>query len=252
MAAQRIDSPIALEGVREVVGEVRGEVPVFPESARSLLSRTRLRCQKGGIVHDAMDCVECDRFINFRPSPDLRTVTIRCQWHRDDPVSDLMTLASAAVQVAPETPVLAADDIAIEHNVRHLIVARGGDLLGIVSRTDLLEPVYRGETVADRMTRQVWAVPPDARLEDVADAMRRHRIGCFPVVDSGVLVGIVSRGDLHKVGVSESRLGERRCAACGSHRDVSRHLSLGDVDYCLECIERALAPTDRFDLGGGD
>jgi len=48
----------------------------------------------------------------------------------------------------------------------------------------------------DIMTRKVVTVRPDSTISEAAAQMVRHRISAVPVVDDGLLVGIISEGDL--------------------------------------------------------
>ena len=47
----------------------------------------------------------------------------------------------------------------------------------------------------DIMTQSVITAPPNATVEQLARTMLKHRIGAIPIVESGRLVGIVSRAD---------------------------------------------------------
>ena len=205
---------IALEGVREVEGRV--DATAHPHAARELLAATHLSCQKGGPEHDALDCVHCARFVNFRPSRDRETVTVRCQWAPDDPVSDLMTLLCALATVEADWCIDDADRRARRLGIRHLLVTRGKDLVGIVCRCDLVPPPAEGEYVVDRMQTELIAVRPDATLRGAADLMRGRAVGCLPVVEDGQLVGVVTRGDLRRAGVDEALLGARVWEVFGS------------------------------------
>ncbi len=49
---------------------------------------------------------------------------------------------------------------------------------------------------ADIMTPDVITARPDTPLEELVDLMLANRISGLPVVDSGIIVGIVSEGDL--------------------------------------------------------
>jgi CBS-domain-containing membrane protein len=53
-----------------------------------------------------------------------------------------------------------------------------------------------GRKVSDIMTHEVQTVPPDAPLEQVVRLMERHNIKRVPVVDNGMVVGIVTRANL--------------------------------------------------------
>ncbi|MBZ9708530.1 CBS domain-containing protein [Mesorhizobium sp. ESP7-2] len=48
----------------------------------------------------------------------------------------------------------------------------------------------------DVMTSPVIAVEPDSSVDEVADILLSHGISAVPVIDRGVLLGIVSEGDL--------------------------------------------------------
>ncbi len=48
----------------------------------------------------------------------------------------------------------------------------------------------------DIMTRKVVTVRSDSTISEAAAQMVRHRISAVPVVDDGLLVGIISEGDL--------------------------------------------------------
>jgi CBS domain-containing protein len=239
---------IALDGVRQVEGDVGGE----PNGDRALLAATHLRCQKGGAERDALDCVPCERFINFRPSRDRATVTVRCQWSLDDPVADLMTLASALAIVGPDERIAAADELAQQLGIRHLVVMSGRDLLGVVCRCDLVPPVPEGETVGDRMASRLVVLPAHATLRNAAEVMTEFEVGCLPVMDPDGLRGVVTRGDLRRAGVEEAMLGATRCEACGSCHGVRAHPMLEAVEFCLDCLDRAMTPADYEELGTGD
>lgn len=50
--------------------------------------------------------------------------------------------------------------------------------------------------VADVMTKEVVSAGPRTPLPQIAALMREHRIKCVPIVEDGVVVGIVSRSHL--------------------------------------------------------
>ena len=91
------------------------------------------------------------------------------------------------------------------------VLDRQGELVGIVSEGDLLrarvvqvpDPVHMGggsgpaaRFVSDVMTRDVVAVPAEADLSAVAEAMLSHSVHSVPIVDGSEVVGIVCRHDL--------------------------------------------------------
>jgi acetoin utilization protein AcuB len=84
--------------------------------------------------------------------------------------------------------------------IRHLVVMRGNDIVGVLSERDLGgahgEDVRRGRTVDDLMNDAVVTASPATTVRDAANLLRGHTIGCLPVVDRGKLVGIVTVSDL--------------------------------------------------------
>src|SRR5579859_3556783 len=84
--------------------------------------------------------------------------------------------------------------------VHHLVVTRGPDLLGVISDRDLGGPhgddVRRGRHIRDLMTMNPICGTSDMTLREAASRMRRHAIGCLPIVDGLQLVGVVTMSDL--------------------------------------------------------
>jgi len=91
------------------------------------------------------------------------------------------------------------------HNIGALVVTDDAHgVVGIISERDLVRAmVDHGSdlpdmVVADLMTRDVRTCQPSDDIEDVMDEMTSGRFRHMPVVEAGVLVGIVSIGDLVK------------------------------------------------------
>jgi CBS domain-containing protein len=84
--------------------------------------------------------------------------------------------------------------------VRHAVVVRGRDVVGVVSERDLAGEhggrARLGKSVGDLMHAEVVVASPSTTTHEAAELLRRKRIGCLPVVERGRLVGIVTRSDL--------------------------------------------------------
>jgi CBS domain-containing protein len=104
-----------------------------------------------------------------------------------------------------------AADVMAARCLRHLPITDGGRVVGVVSERDLFRPglamalgygskarrmLLRGVAVKEVMSEPVVTVAPDASVRDAARLMLERRIGCLPVVDAGVLVGLVTETDL--------------------------------------------------------
>ena len=136
--------------------------------------------------------------------------------------ADVMT--TKVTTVTPESSVGDAAKLMLQYRISGLpVVDRKGELVGIVTEGDFLR---RGETgterrrprwlefilgpgrlsseyvqahgrkIADVMTSDPISITEDVSLEDVVDALERHRVKRLPVMRDGKLVGIVSRANL--------------------------------------------------------
>ena len=126
-------------------------------------------------------------------------------------VKDYMT--RHPVMVEPGTSVVEVQGIMAETRVRHLpVTEKGKRLVGLVTRQRLLADPSRlaslnvweitrylsNLTVKDVMVkgRDLVTIHPDATLEEAAQIMARKKIGCLPVVEEGIVVGIITEDDL--------------------------------------------------------
>lgn len=112
------------------------------------------------------------------------------------------------------------------------VVSRAGEVVGFISELAFIDALFdqncRSAPLAEFMTRQVHFVQPEDSLEHVAHMFGLYGIQRLPVLESGRLVGIVTRRDLirHVLATNES-LGnplesllprvEELARPCGSH-----------------------------------
>lgn len=108
-------------------------------------------------------------------------------------VQDVMT--TSLVTVSPASTVGDARRLLESNAIGHLVVMEEKKVAGVVSKDDL---VSTGDDVLieDVMTRRVAVVEPRATLRQAASIMNGRVVGCIPVVDDGVLKGIVTASDL--------------------------------------------------------
>jgi CBS domain-containing protein len=123
-------------------------------------------------------------------------------------VADLMQCEVVTLQASDTLDL--ADDIMRLGRIRHLPVVVGERVVGILSQRDLfraaisslLQPQYATERewlaripVHEVMTAPVVTAAPTLPVRAAVDLMLAARIGCLPVVNDGVLVGLVSETD---------------------------------------------------------
>lgn len=135
-------------------------------------------------------------------------------------VADFMT--RRVITVAPDTSILAAAKLMLEHKISGLpVVDPTGQLVGIVSEHDLLrddgkggagspwlqlmiepgglanEPTrLRDRKVSEVMTRNPVSVTAASSLADACRLIEQRGIKRLPVVHNSQLVGIIARADL--------------------------------------------------------
>ncbi len=103
---------------------------------------------------------------------------------------------------------MAAVDFLLSHQVTGApVVDSNGELVGIITETDLLKLLtegVRGEpaaeaTVAEFMTTEVITVPPAVDIYYVAGMFLANKFRRLPVVEDGKIVGAITRYDLLRV-----------------------------------------------------
>ena len=114
---------------------------------------------------------------------------------------DIMT--RPVVRVGPGTPVREAIVLLTEHCVAALpVVGEDDAVLGVFTEADALRSGVAGQgpapdvLVCSVMTSPAQTVGLDTDVTEIARHMLGDRLRSIPVVDDGVLVGIVSRRDM--------------------------------------------------------
>jgi len=138
---------------------------------------------------------------------------------------DIMT--KEVITVQPETEVIHAAKLLLEHHVNGLpVVDKEGYLKGIICQSDLIAQQRKlplpsffimldgfvpltsyknidkalqkmaAITVKEAMTPNPVTVDPEASLEDIATLMVKHTIHTVPVLEQGKIVGIIGKEDI--------------------------------------------------------
>ncbi|MBQ3966465.1 MAG: CBS domain-containing protein [Treponema sp.] len=125
-------------------------------------------------------------------------------------VSDLMS--KDVIYVSPETSVTDARALMTKENVNKLpVLDRDNRLVGIVTKNDLTKASPSAATTLDVyemsyllsklkvekvMVKNVTTVDHDEVIEEAARIMADKNVGCLPVMNGDLLVGIITESDL--------------------------------------------------------
>ncbi|MBC7120689.1 MAG: CBS domain-containing protein [Candidatus Methanosuratus sp.] len=121
-----------------------------------------------------------------------------------------------AISATTRTPIIKAIDLMLSKGIRRIpITTTKGDLIGIITATDLVNLFGGGEyynlvklryggrffstlyaPVDSIMTREVVSAGIEESFSEVLGKMIRENVGSVPIVDGGVLVGIITEYDV--------------------------------------------------------
>jgi CBS domain-containing protein len=112
-------------------------------------------------------------------------------------------MTQGVVTVSPDASLETARRRLTENRFSALpVVDRGYRLVGIVTTFDVLRAEVRGHAdarVGEVMTREPMTMGPDSPVTILSHRLRRYgERRVMPIVERGVLVGVVTRGDLLK------------------------------------------------------
>ena len=124
-------------------------------------------------------------------------------------------MTTDVITVSPSDPVGKAKLLMQKHRIRHLpVVSRSGDLVGLVTQTDLFAasdsflrekddrlPVTEFP-VEDIMVTGIATIGQGASLREAALFLEKHHFSCLPVVNGSKLVGIVTDSDFVGVAIN--------------------------------------------------
>ena len=122
----------------------------------------------------------------------------------------LATKSQQVVTITPGASIESLIKVLNENRIGAVVVSENGTTIsGIVSERDVVQAFARDlnahqRPVSEIMTTEVFVAPPEAHVDELMELMTARRVRHIPVTDdAGLLVGIVSIGDIVK-----SRLGE--------------------------------------------
>jgi CBS domain-containing protein len=105
------------------------------------------------------------------------------------------------ITIEPDATVYAAVEKLANRQIGALLVLEQGRLAGLFSERDYARKVVlkgkssRDTRVCDVMTRELICVGPDTSVDACMALMTARRVRHLPVLDQGMLIGIVTIGD---------------------------------------------------------
>jgi CBS domain-containing protein len=101
--------------------------------------------------------------------------------------------------IEPEADAEEAREFMRLHDIHHLVVMEGKDVVGVLSERDL--GGRRGSSppvasVLELMNPQIISAKPTTSIKEAANLLRGYGVGCLPILEKGKLVGIVTVTDL--------------------------------------------------------
>lgn len=127
------------------------------------------------------------------------------------PVSTIMT--QNVVKLNIQDDLTKAESLFKKNKIRHIPVVNGNKIIGMLSYTDLLRisfvdavdddevidaTVYNMFTVEQVMAKNLITISPETTIKEAAEILAAREFHALPVVESGLLVGIVTTTDLIK------------------------------------------------------
>lgn len=111
----------------------------------------------------------------------------------------------SVVTIAPERTLDEAIHLLAEKGIGAIVVSRGGrEVAGILSERDIMRALAQhgggafDQPIARFMTEKVTTCTRHTSVEDVMETMTNGRFRHLPVCEDGLLVGLVSIGDIVK------------------------------------------------------
>ena len=127
------------------------------------------------------------------------------------PVSAIMT--KNVVKLNLQDDLTKAESLFKKNKIRHIPVVNGNKIIGMLSYTDLLRisfvdavdedeiidaTVYNMFTVEQVMAKNLVTIDPYTTIKQAAEILATKEFHALPVVESGLLVGIITTTDLIK------------------------------------------------------
>jgi len=127
-----------------------------------------------------------------------------------EPVSKIMS--DNLVTLNSKDDLTTAEELFKTHQIRHIPIVQGQEIIGMLSHTDLLRVSYAETiqeyetefdivlnsifTIEQVMTKNVVTVQANSTIREVAEILAEREFHALPVIENNDLVGIVTTTDL--------------------------------------------------------
>lgn len=126
-----------------------------------------------------------------------------------EPVSHIMT--KSVITVNQKDDLKEVVEKLKSNSIRHIPVVNGNEVVGIISRSDInrltFGALFEGQEGADEailemlsiiqiMTSKPKTVSPETSIRDLVEIFAKEEFHALPVVDNGILKGIVTTTDV--------------------------------------------------------
>lgn len=125
-------------------------------------------------------------------------------------VQDVMT--KSVDWVTPDTSVIKVAELMKRDDVGSIPICQGNNLIGMITDRDIVLKVVaaggntKNISVKDIMSTDIISVSADQDVHEAANLMSRYQIRRLPVLENGILIGILAIGDLaiEKIHINEA------------------------------------------------
>ena len=134
------------------------------------------------------------------------------RFRHDQSVGEIMTKDVSTLESSSK--ITEAARLMRDKDTGAIIIADGGDIRGLLTDRDIaVRAIAEGRspdetTVGEIASTDLVSLEPNSTIDDAVNAMREANVRCFPVVEGGSPVGIISLGDLAMARDEESALAD--------------------------------------------
>ncbi len=162
-------------------------------------------------------------------------------------------MSKPAITIPSDTTIAEANEILTRYSITAMpvlspiVVAEEGraipprTILGIISRMIVEKAIHHdlgALPVSAYMTSDIATLPPDATLADIQELIIEHRQRLIPIVDNGVLQGIITRTDLLNRLVNDPAHLPKDLLHESEHPSLERKRNLNSI--LVECLNKPM------------